>query len=271
MTDDDPSLAARRTRIDARLESVLAVADDRDVPLVRETVAGADDRWFGQLAAGCYDSMAEAPALDSVLPAAASVELLRGYCRLRGELLVRLADDRAQSNPLPGTPALLAGDYLHSAAYSTLGSMADATLDDCFRTLTDVVGTVTDAFAATYAPSSESAPDGPSFFDRTAGSLGAGAADLGASLADADDARRERLARLGRGSATARGIRRALDAGPEIASVGPPATDETDLREHAERRRVEAHRALRELSATADVTALRRLLAADESTADPPG
>jgi len=261
--DDDSSW------IDARLEPVLATADEHGLSVVRETVEEPGDRWYGRLLAASFETTATTATTqepEAVESAAAAVELFRGYCRLRSRLLVQVADRWPHSITLEPTAALLGGDYLYTAAYSMLGSVTHPALGDCFDVLTATATGIAESFADTYAGPEGSEWDQPAFFDETAGTVGEGAAVLGATLAGADDAQRDRLATVGRGLSTARQIHHVLDAGPVAAMVVPPTIDERHLREHAERCRTDALRALDALSASGDATTLRAFDPAEGST-----
>ncbi|RDI72499.1 hypothetical protein [Halopelagius longus] len=264
--DDSPTV--RRSEIDARLEAVLSAADEQGLPAVRETMEGPTDRWYGRLVAWSYDSLVGDPDPETAYPAAAATELLYGYCRLRSELLVQLTDAKAHSLTRDETATLLAGDYLRTSAHSLLRSVAHPDIADCADAFADVLDSVTDAFVAAYGRPAPSDPDLPPFFEKTVGSVGAGAAAVGATLAGADDARRDAFARVGRGFSTARRIERVLDSDPGTFEVVPPAVDEAELREYANRRRNEAREALEELSAPADVRAPRTLAGGDRRTPD---
>lgn len=254
MTDPAP---LQSSQIDRQLENMLGDADEIRLPLVGEVLREPRDRWYGQLAVTAYASLSEGPDLETVLPAAAGVELLRGYVRLRSRLLVTLTGKWAHSLTLEPTPALLAGDYLYSAAFASLRSAPDAPSSDCFELLTTVLETITEAFARAYAPAGSADYDPTTFFDETAGSLGKGAAVLGATLAGVDDSNRQHFARLGRGLSTARQVDRVLEADPKDAMVVPPALDESHLRTHVQRRQDDVDQALDALSETVDVTGLR--------------
>jgi len=244
-----------RSAIEARLESALRGADSDGLALARETVEAAEDRWYGQLVAGSSRSLTNRPNTDRVVSAAAAVELIRGYCRLRSELLVQLTDRHPHAFTRDEVAALLAGDYLSTGAYSALEG-ADC---DCFETATDALEAVSGAFAATYAEATEPPPDRVAFVERTAGRLGEAAGVLGAQLADADERQVDALARAGRCFAAARAVRRARDREPGSAMVAVPELRTEGLDERATRRREEGHRALAALPSSADASPLRRL------------
>lgn len=271
------SLADCCTKIDNHLETVLEAADSGCLAAARATMETYDDRWYGQLLTVSYDSVAQrratTPDTESIMPAATAIELLYGYCRLRGELLVQVNDEIAHSLSQDPTAALLAGDYLYTSAYSTLVGVDDTHLGECFEILTTISETIIETFSTTSTGPSSSASDLSAFFDTTAGSIGEGAAILGATLADVDSARRDSFAKLGRGFATARQIHRSLDAETGTVNVASIVTNERQLRKHAEQRRDEARKALQKLSSTVDMTAIRTLVGPDESRTvrDDPG
>ncbi|QLH79655.1 polyprenyl synthetase [Halosimplex rubrum] len=248
-----------RSAIESRLESALDGADGAGLALARETVEAAEDRWYGQLVAGAYRSLADEPDTERAVPAAAAVELLCGYCRLRSELLVQLTDSRPHAFTRDEVATLLAGDYLSSGAYSALAAADDPGHGDRFEEVTDALEAVSGAFADTYVETGESLPDRVALVERTAGRLGEAAAVLGARLTDADERHRDPLARAGRCFAAARTIRRALDREPGSAMVVVPERPVERLDEYATRRREEGQRALAALPSSADASPLRRL------------
>ncbi|QLH84645.1 polyprenyl synthetase [Halosimplex pelagicum] len=248
-----------RSAIESHLESALDGVDGDGLALARETVEAAEDRWYGQLVAGAYRSLPGRPDTDRAVPAAAAVELVRGYCRLRSELLVQLTDSRPHAFTRDEVAALLAGDYLYTGAYSALAAADRPDRGDCFETVTDALEAVSGAFVDTYVGTGELPPDRVALVERTAGRIGETAAVLGARLADADDRHLDPIARAGRSFAAARTIRRALDREPGSAMVAVPERPAERLGEHATRRREAGRRALGELQSSADVSALRRL------------
>jgi geranylgeranyl pyrophosphate synthase len=245
------------SQIDRHLENVLSDTDEVGLPLVRETVNKPDDRWYGQLVANSYVSLTDTKDLEIVLPVAAGVELLRGYVRLRSRLLVTLADTHQHSLTQKPTPALLGGDYLYTAAFSSLHSVPETSSSDCFEILTTVLESITEAFARTYTSVGSAESNSTVFFDETAGSLGEAAAVLGATLAGVDEPNRQHFGRLGQGLSTARQINCVLETDPSDALVIPPTLHESHLRTHAQQRQDDADQALDALSATVDVTTLR--------------
>ena len=266
--DRTDALATRRAKIDSRIETALTAADEDGLAVARETVEAFDDRWYGQLVLGAYDATVERRDTAVILPAAAAVELLRGYCRLRGELLVQLTERGAHSITRDPTTALLGADYLYTAAYSTLGSIDHPDLDSGFATLTSVLESITGAFATVEGTPTDGS-DQIHGIEQTAGGLGEGAAVLGTTLAGVAEADEERFRALGRGASTARRIDRAL-ASERDRSILPPALDEETLEAHANTCRAVVDRTLDELERTADVTALRALLASDRGDGQPP-
>lgn len=250
------SLADRRAEIDRHLETVLKSADRDCLELARATMEEWDDRWYGQLLALSYDSMADTSNTETVHLAATAIELLRGYCRLRSELLVQLNDEIAHSLTRDPTSALLASDYQHTSAYSTLGDVDHAHLRDCFEIFTNVSETIIEAFSTNYTQSSPTIGH-CSFIDDTAGILGEGAALIGATLADVDRSRREHFAILGRGFSMGRQIQLSLNSGYRIVHIVPPLPDEQQLRQYAEQHLEMSNQALQDLSSYADVDPLR--------------
>ncbi|WP_135820155.1 polyprenyl synthetase [Halostella litorea] len=246
-----------RAAIDRRIDAALAPDRGPGLASARAAVEGFDDRWYGRLAIRSHAAAAGAdgpdpgPAPDAARSAAAAVELLRGYCRVRGELLCRVEDD---ASPADVRSALLAGDVLYAAAYSSLGRLDAGSADACFEPLVAASETVVETFAASHARPTTA--DRRDLFDGTAGALGRGAAAIGAALAGADADRRDRFAALGHDLGTARGIRSAL--GPDLSAVpAAPEADERALRRHAANRLAEATRACRDLPPAVDTVHLR--------------
>jgi len=245
------------SEIESQIKEVLRDTDTIGLPLVRNVVQESRDRWYGQLAVSVYDSLSEHNDDGDILPAAAAIELLRESVRLRSQLLVTLSDKHPHSLTLKPTAALLAGDYLYAAAFSSLRSVPDSRSGDCFEKLTEVLETITETFARAYTPSKSIEYDKAVFLDETAGSLGEGAAILGGTLAGLDEPNHRDFERLGRELSVVRQIRLTLDADPSEATVVPPTIDQGHLRALAERRQDYAIQALDTLSETADVTRLR--------------
>jgi len=254
MTDTEP---VHPSQIERQFKQVLSTADEANIPLVQDVLDDSPDRWYGQLVVTVYDSLSDHQDRENVLPYAAAVELLRGYVRLRNRLLLTLTDKHAHSLTLDPTAALLAGDYLYTAAFSSLRSTPDSSSSDCFEILTAILKTVTEAFARTYTAAGSTDHDQAKFLDDTAGGLGEAAAALGATLAGADEPVRRHCERLGRGLSTARQVNHVLDMDPAEAMVVPPTFDESQFRMYAKQQRNDAARALDILSETIDVTHLR--------------
>lgn len=265
MTDPVPLSSSQ---IDRQLESVLSDTEEAGLPLVREVLQEPRDRWYGQLVGHAYVSLTDTRDPETVLPAATGVELLRGYVRLRNRLFVTLSGKGTHSLTLEPAPALLAGDYLYTAAFTSLRSIPDVPSSDCFEVLTTVLETITDAFSRVYTSAESAGYDPATFLDETTGSLGKGAAVLGATLASVDDLHRRHFARFGRGLSTVRQVDRVLEVNPKEAMVDLPTVDESQLRIHAQRRQDDADRALDALSKATDVTGLRAFTESNENRAN---
>ncbi|ESP87089.1 hypothetical protein [Candidatus Halobonum tyrrellensis] len=241
------SRAERRAALDRRLDDALATAEGASLAPAVAAVRERSDRWYGQLAAVSYESAVRPDTdadVDAVLPAATAVELLREYCRLRSELLVQLADEVAHSLTHDPTAALLSSDYLHTSAYAALSAVDDDHRGDCVERLTTAASRIVEAFAGRGAGSIPSAEEYGAFADRTAGSLGAAAAAIGATVAGADGPRVERFATLGRAASAARQLRRTADAEPRTVRVAAPLPDGEALDRVARRRCADTERAL---------------------------
>ncbi|OLZ42705.1 polyprenyl synthetase [Natrinema saccharevitans] len=252
------SLTERRDAIDDRLEAALETARGDFLLPARTTVVDRNDRWYGQLVALVANSAADAPDSPSILRAATAMELFRGYSLLRERLLVRLDTPGTEAVAWESNAALLAADYLQTAAYSTLGSLTDG------RTCIERLATVSERLVETLADADFASQPTPaayrSFVDGTAGALGAGAAGIGATLASVDEQQRGRFETVGRGGSIERRIRSdfATDTGPSRS--GHRVRDDRQLRRYARAQRAAATRALRTLSSTADVDPLREFL-----------
>ncbi len=242
--------AEHHGELDRRLEAVLEADGETGVATARAAVLACPDRWYGRLVALAHDAAANAPAPDAVRSAGAAVELLRGYCRLRSGLFARLHDGTAASP----TDALLAGDYLNSAAYTALVAADHARAGDAFDALLAVSESLYEGFDTSDA---RFAADAVSFLDETAGTLGEGAAVVGAALAGADESLRARLGEFGREFGTARQVRRVLASDGGSPAVAPREFDEQRLRQHGEQRRGAGEQVLERLSTEVDVGALR--------------
>lgn len=254
MTDSQP---VNPTLIERYLEPVRNNADEASLPLVGEVLQKSPDRWYGQLVVSVYDSLSDRQDPEAVLPAAAAIELLRGYVRLRSRLFVSLTDEHAHPLTNDLTEALLAGDYLYTAAFSSLSTGPNSPSGDCFEILTWVHETITEAFVCTYTSAGSKDPDSAKFLEDTAGSLGAAAAAIGATVAGLDEQTCRDYEQLGRGLSTARQINYILGKDPNKAMVVPPTFDETHFRFHADRWQDEANQALESLSESADMGHLR--------------
>lgn len=110
MTNDETmtgnySLDDRDTAIGRYLETRLEGAEQGCSSVVRTTLNERPDRWYGRLVVHSYESVPEAPTTKTILPAAAAIELLRGYHRCRLDLLRRTAADTARSSGRDVVPA----------------------------------------------------------------------------------------------------------------------------------------------------------------------
>ncbi|WP_435101435.1 polyprenyl synthetase [Halarchaeum sp. P4] len=257
-----------RTDIDAELVRVLGDADTRGVDVAREAVEEPADRWYGQVVGATYAALADSPADDTVVAAAATVELLRGYIRIRSQLLTQLSDERPHSLTADPEIVLLAGDYLYTTAFSTLGSNPHPRCGENVAALSSAFETITDAFSRSTSDTAPSDDQVLAFLDRTLGSLGATATRLGASLAADDSVPRADVATLGRALGTAHGAQRLRTADPGSAAVVSPAMDESALREYAETQREKAMDALDALPGSVGVATLHPLVAEDTARTD---
>jgi len=255
MTDDHPTDVT--SAIDAHLETAVASAVDAGIPLAASAVEAAPDRWYGRLLVACADGGPASPDRAVAVPAAAAIELLRAYCRLRRELLgaVAVGDDRSFTGE-DSTAPLLAGDALFSLSYSTLADVDGPATDACFATLARTSRAIVESFASVDDPRSVSPADRRELLDGTAGALGRGAAVMGAVLRGAEGDRREGYATLGRALCVARDGRRALDGDGQTPRTSHDAPDDA-LRRFVTRRLAEADRAWHEIDGSEDARPLR--------------
>lgn len=232
--------------LDRYLETSLESADSDYLEPAVTAVRERDDRWYGRLAVRSYESAADPEERDigAVLLGATAVELLREYCRLRSELIVQLTDEVAHSLNREPVPTLLSGDYLHTSAHSMCLTVDSRHCSDCFQTLTTVTKGFAEAFSVTRAGPIPSISEYESFIDETAGSLGAAAAGIGATLADVDDSQRKQFESFGRDVGVVRQLRRTLDSKARTVYVAPSLPDEEQLRHLAEQRLEAAKRTL---------------------------
>lgn len=265
----DLSLTERRTRIDGRLKRVLDSADGGRLAPAWTTIVERDNRWYGQLLALSHNSVATTPVRPTVLPAATAIELLRGYVRLREQLIHQLSNEVTDPLRWEVTSALLASDYLYTSAYSTLGTLPDDHRAECFEEFTAVSKSIIETLGRNYIQSTPSPTKYCSFIDDTAGALGQGAAVIGATLADIDEPHRDYFATLGRGFGTVCRIQHILASDSALTQTDSSLTDRR-LRQHAKQRLRETDHALQQLSPAVDVNPLRVFIteAVSESTAD---
>ena len=253
MTDTEP---VHPSRIERQFEEVID-NDKHNLPLVQDVLDESHDRWYGQLVVIVYDSLSDHQDVEEVLPYAAAIELLQGYVRLRNRLLITLSDKHAHSFTEDTRAALLASDYLYTAAFSSLRLGPDSSSSECFKILIAVLETITETFARTYTATRSTDYSQAKFLDEVAGSLGEGAAALGARAAGVDESVRRHCKRLGRGLSTVQQINYVLNMHPTEAMVVPPTLDDLQFRKYTQQRRNDATQALNTLSKTVDVTHLQ--------------
>jgi len=273
---EQPRRLVDRATVDDAVAAALAGEDDaghESLAVARRTVEAPEDRWYGRLVAAAHDAAADRSRPDAVLPAAVSVELLRGYCHLRTALLVDASSPGDGPLGVDRSAALLAGDYLHASAFREAGSLPEPPAPGTgYEVLADALESVRAGFDAAFAGGDAPASDaGPaSLVERTAGSVADAAVRLGVSLAGADRSTATALARAGRDLATARGLRQLRDAVHRAAVDFPFAVDDAAVREEADRRRADATRRLRTLRGDLDVAGVRHLArAGDRHTTTP--
>ncbi|GGM77101.1 hypothetical protein J2752_002948 [Halarchaeum rubridurum] len=240
--------------IERELERVLPEAGTEHQPDIGEPFAA--DYWYGELSLHVHDTLADTHH-DGAATAAAGVECLRAYIRLRGQLLVQLHDDVAHSFTADPTHTLLASDQLYAAAYAALARSGGPV--SLFDAVTCTSQCITGALSTHYTdPETASSPE--SLVDDTMGALGEAAATIGAILADVTDDQHESVRLLGRGLGALEFIRRTDDLEPQDRHVVFPNIDEPRLDTYADNRRVDVLDALDDLDDTVDVYDLRALV-----------
>jgi hypothetical protein len=253
--------------LDAR---VAAVLDGNPVPDGDETLAAAraavdvrDDRWYGRLAVAARDSVlgeaGDEAERDGVAAAATGVELVRGYCRLRADLLSALRGESAVSLAADRSTALLAGDYLHAAAFQCLHSVPVDSTPTCVEALTGALGSVPATLADARDCEGSGGQSQQLVVDGTAGCVGGVAATLGGVVAAADDCEVDALAAAGRALATVHATASLLDAEDAVTLVPAHAVEEARLRAAAHECQESAARALASLPASVDADELEAL------------
>jgi len=267
-----PELAVVPDRDDRRYGQLLAASHDAvaSAPNADGAVASAPNADGAVASAPNADgAVASAPNADgavalapsdgdAVVAAATAIELLREYGTMRERLLVALDEGTVGWSDRELTTRLLASDFLHTSAYSTLGSIRSERATACVEAFAATAESIVEAFQDCPPRSAMPPSEYRSFADATAGALGRGAAVVGATLAGADEAETDRFATFGRGVAAARHVRSAIGGNHRAA---PSAPDDRRLREFATRRLDEAETALESLSATAAVGSIDSLAA----------
>jgi len=267
-----PHRVLGRSTVDDGVADALADASGECLTVARQSVVDLGDRWYGRLVAATHDAVAGPHRSDAVLPAAVSVELLRGYCRLRAALLVDRPDDRTVLGGVDQSAALLAGDYLHAMAFLELQSLPRSAPDTGFDALTDALESIRAGFSSAFASPTGSETGPTALVEQTVGAVADAAVRLGGSLGGADHDAADDLAAAARDFATARGLRQFRDAVHQTSVEFPFHVDDTALRETADSRRADASRRLRGLRTDVDVERVRRLARAGDRharTSDP--
>lgn len=248
-----------RSTVDDGVADALDDASTESLTVARRAVDGTGDRWYGRLVAAAHDAVAGPPRAEAVLPAAVSVELLRGYCRLRTSLLADVPDGQNTPGGPDQSAALLAGDYLHAVAFLELRSLPRSVPEAGFETLTDALESIRAGFTAAFAEPAAANTDPAALVEQTVGSVAGAAVRLGVSLGGADPSAADEFADAARDYATARGLRQLRDALHQTAVELPFGVDDAALRMQAESRRADASRRLRGLRGDFDVQSVRHL------------
>ena len=248
-----------QTRFDEQLETVLSDAEDANLPLVHETLKQLADRWYGRLTVHVYDALSDSEDIDSVLPAAAAIELFRGYTHLRGHLLLTPPEQHAHLKTFGPMEALLTGDYLHSAAFSVLGSVTNDRSGECYEILTTVSNATSKGFSQTLRTTDPAGWTYETLLDDTAGRLGETSAVLGATIAGGNEVNRHQFERLGGNLSALRERHRIPASKPTTALIVPPTLDEARFQSRAKQRRSDITELLSVLSESVDLTRFHML------------
>lgn len=267
--------AAVDARVAAVLDSSLVGDDDGTMAAARVAVDAGDDRWYGRLVAAAHDSVVGATDPDSgpvsnrdaVAAAATAVEFVRGYCRLRADLLSALDGDCDATLAADHSTALLAGDYLHAAAFESLQSVPGRATGACVGAFTAALGSVRATFAAASDDQASTRQIEQSVVDGTAGCVGEAAATLGGVLAGADDRAADAIEDAGRALAVVHATDRLLDSERAVTIVPVHTVDEARLRAQADGHREDAAGALQSLPAAVDAAELEALASGSEHVA----
>ena len=255
-----------RAQIEHRFKTLLSGVDDVNIPLAHTVLDQLDDRWYGILAVRVYDAASKGDDIDPVIPAATGVELLRAYIRLRSQLLLTHTENHAPSHRFDPDVALLAGDYFHSAAFSSLSTVPDIHAGVCFELIMSASRTITRLFSQT-DPTADSADyTYEKLLDELAGLLGKTAAALGATIAGVDDLQRQQFERLGSALGANRELNQVLSPTETDALIVPLSVDETRLCDRAKQRRTDIDQIFEILSKNIDVAGLQAVSELYETT-----
>lgn len=260
----DRSRTAVREAIEHRIDTVFNAAQGNALDSAADVMIEQRDRWYGRVVVRSYESAIDSVDSEVSDPAAAALEFFYGYYWIRTELLVQMTDAVPHSLNQDPTASLLAGDYLHSAAFWALCESDDQRLSSCFEILTKASLDIIEVFNIILKSSLQTA-DQVTLIEKTDGIIGETAARIGATLAGCGDPDRKSLARIGRSLSVARKIQRVLDPADTPVRMAPPEPDEQLLRKHADKQLSEAHQALRALSPAVDTGPLKTLVVRDDA------
>lgn len=252
------TLDERRNTINQRLETALGSSDDHSVVLANSAINSCSDRWYGQLVALSYATIADQPITDVVLSASAATELLRGYCQLRSELLYQLHTSQRNSLTRDPVKMLLAGDYLNSTAYTVFFEAGNQQFEKALEALIETSRSLIDSFNATRIKSF----DTYTFLDKLVGILGEGAVTIAANLTGSNTVLRNEFTNLGRALSSAYHAFNILEL-EDRRSVGPidhSQYEESDLCQYGARHFRGAMYTLNELQEVVDVEPLLELI-----------
>lgn len=232
--------------IEQYIDSVLERSEESGLGVAREIMRETQDRWYGLLLVDSYSSVTDRADQQAIIPAAVAMEFLRGYVRNRSMLLVQLGDTMPHS--FTGDPAdmLLAGDYLKSVAYSVFARTDHKRLDTCFRRLSSANDRLVRTFTDFHARSLTS-EEYISYLEGTSGVLGGAAAEIGATLGDANPRYIESFATFGQQLATYHLIQRSLETNAGSLPISPPDGVETRFRTYAQDRLYDLEQTLSDL------------------------
>lgn len=246
------------TDIRHQLEQVLESTEDTGLEIVEIALNELPDRWYGRFLGGVVNSIRDSVDRGQVLPAAVSIELLRGYCYIRWQQLFRRDASSVFPNIRDPSVPLLMGDYLHSAAYSQLDPGDRHDTDVPYAVFIRATKRMTERFYSTITDTRSPEMQFKALLDISGGVLGQSAADLGARLAQQDVESRHSIRAFGRVTGAYHAWETVLETGSkEVITYAPGITDEF-LEQFATEKRQRLEETVKDLPATVSISTLRK-------------